>query len=153
MKSKAEQETSTESDVASAWAREAASLKAANEAKAAAVPVAASAASRNDGAWVMSQQCSANQFSPGFTRNADFVARDGEFTIERGAPGQPGYNITRGRPSADGTLVLTGNGLGNQGRGTGQPFDIRLDGRWTGDRYVLRGTWGGRLCDVTVVRR
>jgi len=148
-----------QSDVAAMQAKaeqDAASAKAANEAsaaKAAAVSPAASAASRNDGQWVMSQQCSANQFSPGFSRDASFMARDGEFTIERGTPGQPGYNITRGRPSVDGTLVLAGNGIGNQGRGAGQPFEIKLDGRWTGDRYVLRGTWGGRLCDVTVVRR
>jgi hypothetical protein len=136
--------------------QEAAALKAANEAsaaKAATVSTSGNAPSRYDGQWVMSQQCSANQFSPGFSRDADFVVRDGEFTIERGARGQPGYNITRGRPSADGTLVLAGNGLGNQGRGVGQPFEIRLDGRWTGDRYVLRGTWGGRLCDVAVVRK
>ena len=135
-------------------AQEAAMAKAAQDsaaAKTAAAPVAE--ASRNDGVWVMTQQCSANQHAPPFTRSADFFVRGGEFTIERGTPGQPGYNITRGRPSADGTLVLTGNGIGSQGRGTGQPFDIRLDGRWTGDRYVLRGTWGGRLCDVAVARR
>ncbi|HEY8266620.1 MAG TPA: hypothetical protein VIG03_08605, partial [Steroidobacteraceae bacterium] len=134
--------------------QEAAMAKAAQDsaaAKTAAAPVAE--ASRNDGVWVMTQQCSANQHAPPFTRSADFFVRGGEFMIERGTPGQPGYNIARGRPSADGTLVMTGNGIGNQGRGTGHPFDIRLDGRWTGDRYVLRGTWGGRLCDVAVARR
>jgi hypothetical protein len=148
-----------QSDIAAMQAKadqEAASAKAANEASAAKIATASpagNAASQYDGPWVMSQQCSANQYSPGFSRTADFIARGGEFAIERGAPGQPGYSIARGRPSADGTLAMTGNGIGNQGRGTGQPFNIRLDGRWNGDRYVLRGTWGVRLCDVTVARR
>ena len=149
MQAKAAQDAKAAQEAAAAAkaAQDALAAKAAQDAAAKAAAAPAAEASRNDGSWVMTQQCSANQFSPGFTRSADFVVRGGEFTIERGAPGQPGYNITRGRPSADGTLVLAGNGIGSQGRGTGQPFEIRLDGRWTGDRYVLRGTWGGRLCD------
>lgn len=70
--------------------------------------------------------------------------------IERGASGQPGYNIARGRPAADGTLVMTGNGLGGQAGGRGQPYDIRFPGRWTGDRFVLRGTWGERNCEAEI---
>ena len=106
-----------------------------------------------DGLWVIKQQCSANRHAGAFTRTADFVVRGGEFTIERGASGQPGYNVMRGRPAANGTLLLTGNGIGNQGRGTGQPFEIRLDGRLTVDRYVMSGEWGERTCQAEVTRR
>ena len=49
--------------------------------------------------------------------------------------------------------MLAGEGIGSQGRGTGQPFTIHLEGRWTGERYALRGTWGGRLCDVEIARK
>ena len=101
----------------------------------------------------MKQECTANKFSGPFERSADFVARGGEFVIERGASGEPGYNISRGRPAADGTLVLTGNGIGGQARGRGQPYEIRFTGRWTGDRFVLRGTWAGRNCKVEIARK
>ncbi len=135
-------------------AQDALAAKAAQDAAVAKVAEAAATdASRHDGPWFIKQQCSANRHSPGFTRTADFVVRGGEFTIERGVQGQPGYNVMRGRPATDGTLLLTGNGIGNQGRGTGQPFEIRLDGRLTVDRYVLSGGWGDRTCQAEVIRR
>ncbi|MEO8484893.1 MAG: adenylate/guanylate cyclase domain-containing protein [Betaproteobacteria bacterium] len=167
MQSKAAQDVKDAQDAAMAKAaqaaaavkatQEAATAKAAQDAAAKAatpgVAVAAADASRYDGAWMMSMQCSANQFSPGFTRNTDLVVRGGEFMVERGARGVPGYNTIRGHPAPDGTLVLTGTGIGNQGRGHGQPFEIRLAGRWTGDRFVLNGGWGGRDCAVEATRR
>jgi hypothetical protein len=161
MQAKATQDANTAQEAAAARAaRDAATAKAAQDAaaaKAAQDAVAAKAAanaesSRYDGKWVMTQECGANKFSAGFTSRADFVVRGGEFVIERGASGQAGYNIARGRPAADGTLVMTGNGLGSQGGGRGQPFDILFAGRWTGDRFVLRGTWGGRDCKAEIAR-
>jgi hypothetical protein len=161
-----------EADIASMQAKAAQDAKAAQEAAAAKAAqdtlmkksaqdaaaaklaaAAATAVSPSDGPWFIKQQCSANRFSGEFTRTDDFVVRDGEFTIERGIKGQPGYSIMRGRPAPDGRLLLTGNGIGSQGRGTGQPFEIRLDGRFTVDRYVLSGSWGGRNCQAEVARR
>ena len=133
-----------------AWAD--AVLKEANVGKAAVASPAGSDASRSDGTWVMWQQCSANMNSGGFSRTADFTARGGSFVIERGTPGQAGHNIVRGGPSADGTLVLAGSGLGVN-VGFARQFDIRLSGRWTGDRYVLRGHWGDRTCSAEVARK
>ena len=165
MQSKAEQDAKAAQEAAAAKAaQEAAAAKVAQEASAAkaaqdaaaskaTTSAAAGDASRYDGARLMALQCSANKFSSGFTRSADFVARGGEFMVERGAKGQPGYNIVQGRPAPDGTLVLTGAGIGNQAAGRGQHFEVRLAGRWTGDRFVLKGGWGGRVCDAEVVRR
>ena len=165
MQTKAAQEAKAAQDAAAGKAaQEAAAVKAAQDAAAAKAAqdasVAKSAASpasvessRYDGEWVMALQCSANKFSSGFTRSADFVVRGGEFKVERGARGQPGYNIVQGSPAPDGTLVLTGTGIGNQSSGRGQPFEVRLSGRWTGDRFVLKGGWGGRICDVDIARR
>ena len=90
---------------------------------------------------------------PRNTRRADFLSRGGEFVLERGNPGEPGYNITRGRPASDGTLVLTGTAIGNQAFYYGKPFDNHFAGRWTNDRFVLNGSWGGRKCDVEVARK
>jgi class 3 adenylate cyclase len=132
-------------------ALDAAMAKAGQDAVAAKAATSAES-SRYDGKWVMTQECGTNKFSGPWTRSAGFVVRGGEFVIERGASGEAGYNVARGRPAVDGTLVMTGNGLGSQGAGTGQPFDIRFAGRWTGDRFVLRGTWGGRDCRAEIVR-
>ncbi len=161
MQAKATQDANAAQEaVAARAAQDAATAKAAQDAavaKAAQDAAVAKAAanaesSRHDGKWVMTQECGANKFSGGWTLGADFVVRGGEFAIERGASGKPGYNIVRGRPAADGTLVLTGNGLGSQGGGWGLPFDIRFAGRWTGDRFALRGTWGGRDCKAEIAR-
>jgi class 3 adenylate cyclase len=161
MQAKATQDANAAQEaVAAKAAQDAAAARAAQDAataKAAQDAVAAKAAakaesSRYDGKWVMTQECGANRISGGWTLGADFVVSGGEFVIERGASGQPGYNIARGRPAADGTLVLTGNGLGSRGGGWGQPFNIRFAGRWTGDRFVLRGTWAGRDCKAEIAR-
>lgn len=161
MQAKATQDANAAQEaVAARAAQDAAAAKAAQDAataKAAQDAVAVTAAakaesSRYDGKWVMTQECGANKFSGGWTLRADFVVRGGEFVIERGVSGQPGYNIARGWPAADGTLIMTGNGLGSQGGGRGQPFHIRFAGRWTGDRFVLRGTWAGRDCKAEIAR-
>ena len=154
MQAKAAQDVKAAQEAAAAKAaQEASGARAGQDASAKVAEVAATEASRHDGSWFIKQQCSANRHSPEFARTADFIVRGGEFTIERGVQGQPGYNVMRGRPAADGTLLLTGNGIGNQGRGTGQPFEIRLDGRLTVDRYVLSGAWGDRTCQAEVARR
>lgn len=97
--------------------------------------------------------CTAKQCSEGFARSAEFVARDGEFAVGRGVAGSTGYNVTRGRPASDGTLVMSGHGSGNQARGRGHPFEIRLEGRWAGDRFVLGGSWGGRNRKIEVAQQ
>lgn len=78
--------------------------------------------------------------------------RGSEFKVERGVPGEPGYALASGRPAADGTLVMTGNGISPLSFARGRRFDIRFEGRWTGDRFVLRGPFGERTCDVEIAR-
>jgi len=140
-------------------AQEAAAAKAAEEASApkaaaaSAAPRAAdSDASRYDGAWVATYRCSAVGKAPPFTRSSGLVVRGGEFTVERGVPGQPGYDNASGRVAADGTLVMTGNGVSPLAAAYGRRYDIRFEGRWTGDRFVLNGPYGGRTCDVEIAR-
>src|SRR6185295_18942195 len=50
----------------------------------------------------------------------------------------------RGRVAPDGTLVMIGNGIAGSSSYYGQRFEIRYGGRWTGDRFVLHGMFGGR---------
>ena len=118
----------------------------------AAAPPASADATRYDGAWVATYKCSAVGAAPPFTRSAGLVVRGREFTVERGVPGQPGYDIASGRPAADGTLVMTGNGISPLPSAYGRRYDIRFEGRWTGDRFVLQGAFGARTCDVEIAR-
>ncbi len=158
IRSKAAQEAST-----AKAALEASTAKAAQEASAAkaaaasaaspAAPAASADASRHDGVWATTVQCSALRTSAPFTRSGDFVVRGGEFVIERGVAGQPGYNITRGRPAADGTLVMTGSGISPLSFAYGRPFDTRFEGRWTGDRFKLSGRYGERACQMEIARK
>ena len=151
MQSKAAQEAKAALDAATAKAaQEPAGTKAA---AVAAAPAAGDSPNRYDGVWWMTFDCAAYRNLPRNTRRADFLARGGEFVLERGNPGEPGYNITRGRPASDGTLVLTGTAVGNQSFNYGKPFDNHFAGRWTTDRFVLHGSWGGRKCDVEVARK
>ncbi|NDP44014.1 MAG: hypothetical protein GZ089_15070, partial [Aromatoleum sp.] len=119
---------------------------------AAAAPQPSADATRYDGAWVATYKCSAVNRAPPFTRSGGIVVRGGEFTVERGVPGQPGYDIASGRPAADGTLVMTGNGISPLPFAYGRRYDIRFDGRWTGDRFVLQGAFGARTCEVEIAR-
>ena len=109
-------------------------------------------ATRYDGAWVATYKCSAVGPAPPWTRSAGIVVRDSEFMVERGVPGQPGYDIASGRPAADGTLMMAGNGISGLPSSYGRRYDIRFDGRWTGGRFVLQGTLGARTCDVEIAR-
>ena len=133
---------------------DAAAVQAASAAKtvAAATLPASADASRYDGAWVATQKCSAVGREPPFTRTANIIAQGGEFAFERGVPGQPGFHTQRGRVAPDGTLVMIGNGIAGSSSYYGQRFEIRYGGRWTGDRFVLHGMFGGRTCDVEIAR-
>lgn len=127
--------------------------EAASAAKAAtaAASQASAGASRYDGAWIAIYKCAAAGAGfPPFTRHHTFVVREGEFKVEYGVRGEPGYNIATGRPAADGTLVLTGGGIRNlpaKGR-----FEMLYAGRWSGDRFMLQGTWASRACEVEIAR-
>jgi hypothetical protein len=68
----------------------------------AAPPTAGDNASRFDGAWVATHRCSEVGRPPPFTRGGGIVMRGAEFTVVRGIPGQPGYDIASGRVARQG---------------------------------------------------
>src|SRR5436190_11665088 len=85
------------------------------------------APTRYDGLWPARQQCGALPGSPGFQREGTIAVLGGEFFLKRGKEGEPGYGFLRGKPEADGTLVLTGSGLSPLPSNYGQPFDSRFE--------------------------
>jgi class 3 adenylate cyclase len=76
---------------------------------------------------------------------------DGEVIIAVGEPGLPGSVDLRGRPAADGTLVLDGFVLPGAGRARGArgtQVASRYEGRLTDGRGMLTGHRGAQRCSL-----
>ena len=112
----------------------------------------ATAGSRYDGAWTVTRSCDAFEEFPPQVTSWKLTVSDGEFVITRGTPGQPGYNLAKGRPGEDGSLVLSGNGIGSSKRYVGAPHPVFFQGRLEGDRFVLKGALGERSCTLVLAR-
>jgi hypothetical protein len=140
-------------------ARQEAETKAATETKLAAVvqsasaPASASAApSRFDGQWTVTRSCEPFNDLPAFVDKFLATANKGEFLVERGQRGQPAYQNLRGKPTENGSLILTGIASPGVRRFTGQEFPVYLEGRFDGERFTLKGTYGRRSCSVVIAR-
>jgi serine/threonine-protein kinase len=110
------------------------------------------AASRYDGAWTATRACDAYEELPSRVQSWRMTVSGGEFVIERGTPGQPGYNQARGKPGDDGSLVLSGNGVSDTKRALGNTYSVFFQGRFDGDRFVLKGSLGKRSCTLVLAR-
>jgi len=112
----------------------------------------AAAASRYDGAWTATRSCDAFEEFPAQMQNWAFTVKGGEFVVERGTAGQPGHNLGRGRPGDDGGLVLSGTGINSAQRLRGKPYPVFFEGRFDGDRFVMKGRLGERACTLVLAR-
>ncbi len=112
----------------------------------------AAAASRYDGVWTATRSCEAFEESPPLLQNWRFTVAGGEFLVGIGAAGQPGFNLGRGRPADDGSLVLTGTGIASSQRARGQSYPVFFEGRLDGDRFVMKGRLGQRACTLVLAR-
>ena len=70
--------------------------------------------------------------------------------VERGVAGEPGYNMARGKPGEDGSLILTGTGIAQR---KDRPHGVLFEGRLEGERFVLKGYQGSRACTLVLARR
>jgi predicted Ser/Thr protein kinase len=110
------------------------------------------AASRYDGAWTATRSCEAFEELPAQVQNWQLAVKGGEFVVEGGKPGQPGHNLVRGRPGGDGNLVLSGTGINDAQRFRGKPYPVFFEGRFDGDRFVMKGRLGERTCTLVLAR-
>ena len=110
------------------------------------------AASRYDGAWTVTRSCDAFEEFPSQVTSWKLSVRDGEFIVGGGTPGQPGFNQARGKPAEDGSLVLLGTGVGSSKRYLGKPHPVFFEGRFDGERFVLKGALGVRNCTLVLAR-
>jgi class 3 adenylate cyclase len=109
--------------------------------------------SRFDGVW------SGSWCPRAFTdREAFCVARvlrvtNGQIEMESGKPGVPGYTKLSGAIAADGTLEMSGNGVGGQGGSKGLPFSVDLRGRIDGEIMTTSGKFqNGREIEFNLTR-
>jgi class 3 adenylate cyclase len=72
----------------------------------------------------------------------------GEVILALGQAGQPGYVDLRGRPEADGTLVLNGYIIPAAGRARGTKVAARYEGQLISGRGVLTGNQGVVRCSL-----
>jgi class 3 adenylate cyclase len=152
---------------AAAKARQEAETKAATEAKAqqqsetkatqvvqpASAPAPASvAASRFEGQWTVTRSCEAFKDRPAVVHRFPATVSKGEFLLERRQRGQPGYQILRGKPGEDGSLILTGIFTPGIPRYPGQEAPAYFEGRFDGERFTLKGKYGRRGCSLVIAR-
>jgi class 3 adenylate cyclase len=105
-----------------------------------------------DGAWMIGRACEAFEELPTLSDQWRVTVQGGGFDIERGGRGQPGYWHISGNPANDGTLVLAGVGISRNQKHVGRQVQARFEGRLIDDRFVLKGSFGGRACTLTLAR-
>jgi hypothetical protein len=98
------------------------------------------------------RSCDAFEELPSQVTSWKLTVAGGEFVLERGSSGQAGYNQARGKPAEDGSLVLFGTGVGSSKRNFGKPHPVFFEGRFDGERFVLKGAVGIRNCTLVLAR-
>jgi tRNA A-37 threonylcarbamoyl transferase component Bud32 len=112
-----------------------------------------SIAARFDGSWTATRTCEAFQEATAQASSWSFNVAGGAFVIQRGKVGQPGYNVARGTPTADGSLTLDGSGIATVRKYVGQPYSVHYEGKLESDRFVLKGRHGQRQCTMVLARK
>lgn len=120
-----------------------------------AVPIAATALSRSpfDGVWTGSWCPRAQGEREAYCVPRVLRVSGSQIEMESGQPGKPGYTKLSGTIAADGTLQMSGTGLGGQGSGRGLPFSVDLRGRVQGEIMTTSGKFqSGRDLDFNLTR-
>jgi hypothetical protein len=75
---------------------------------------------------------------------------DGVIIVERGTAGQVGYLFAKGRPTADGQLVLAGIAISPTKRNYGKEIKAYFTGAYADGAFALNGRTGSRNCKMTI---
>jgi class 3 adenylate cyclase len=111
-----------------------------------ATPVAPASPSR----WVGTWACAAVGSSPPGTFVTPVTSVGNAYELAVGKPGQPGLLQMRGTRQSDGSLQLAGSGISPLPDFRGQTYKAIASGKFSGERYVGRGTLGTRDCSLTL---
>ncbi|MFO0997355.1 MAG: adenylate/guanylate cyclase domain-containing protein [Alphaproteobacteria bacterium] len=114
----------------------------------------APASARFDGAWSAVQHCEQFEDNPPFTAQLrPAQIRNGQVTIERGQPGNPGWFTVSGTIASDGTLALSGSGISGLKNYAGREYAIVIRGAFHETSYEGTGIFGRRNCSILLTRK
>ena len=121
---------------------------------AAAVPTTppAAPAARTAAAWIARRTCEPIMDLPALSDEVPVMQSGGEYMIEKGNAGQPGYFAVRGTPQPGGRLVLSGQLVSGIGPAKGREMPVHYEGSLDGERYELKGRMGRRPCSLAFTR-
>jgi tRNA A-37 threonylcarbamoyl transferase component Bud32 len=106
---------------------------------------------RFDGAWNVTRSCEDPDDSSAQIKTSWSVyVTGGEFVLERGSKGQPGYSLVKGKPGNDGSLALKGTEA--PVRRSERPLLVYYNGRLDGGSFALTGRQGSRNCSLVLAR-
>jgi len=105
------------------------------------------------GAWMASVACAGFSSLPPTAHKMGASASGQRYEVRGGKAGAPGSLAMNGERRSDGSMRVTGKGIGASKEFHGQPFNAEFDGRFTGERFEGRGKFGTRDCVLTIARR
>ena len=103
--------------------------------------------------WVAKLRCEAFRRFPPVRLRLPVRREDGAITLERGAPGRPGYLLMRGAPTGGGTLAFDGVVIPPGGRMRRAEIPARFRGRFESGTYRATGRLGQRPCTLEIGQR
>lgn len=121
--------------------------------QAAAARQAAELAAASPGPWMGTFACVSHASSPPAAFPAKVSASGQKFELRYGKAGEPGSALMSGVRQGDGRMRITGKGISGMKEFRGQPYQIDIDGRFSGERYEGRGKTGIRDCALTIARK
>ena len=111
-------------------------------------PTAATATAPPTRKWAAIFACGSIGTSPPAYYEAVATSTGESFELHTGKRGRPGWLQMTGTRNTDGTLKLTGSGIG---RTTGEPYPAMMEGKFGLERYQGRGTFGERDCSLMIL--
>ena len=112
---------------------------------------AAAPAPSYQGPWSGTVTCS-GLGEPVRSRPVEVTFAGETFKVRAGEPDQPGWLQMNGVPQPDGRMRFKGGGISNLKPGYGKPYEVAIDGKFSGGRYEGSGQFGLRDCTLTITR-
>jgi class 3 adenylate cyclase len=101
--------------------------------------------------WVGTLSCGSVGSLPPSSYFLPLTSLGSAYELSSGKIGEPGSLLMKGVRQADGRLQLSGSGISSSAEFKGQAYKAFIDGKFSADRYVGRGTFGTRDCALTIV--
>ena len=100
--------------------------------------------------WVGTWACAAAGSTPPGTFVTPVTSVGNAYELAVGKAGQPGLFQMKGTRQPDGSLQLAGTGISSLPDFRGQTYKAAVSGKFSGERYVGRGTLGTRDCALVL---